>query len=334
MADAALRWIEMLRLIPRDPHRISTTELHRKLTDLGYQISERSLQRNLSDASLTFPIQSDEDSKPYHWWYPANFVLDLPALSPSIALAFALLHQHGEQLLPNGVRQHLEPWFRSADEVLNRQAGSMANWRQQIRVVSDGMALLPPKVDEVIQSRVQEAVMQRRRFRALYKGRRDPEPRTHLVNPLGLVARHQVLYLVATLWDYQDPIQLALHRFVEVELLDEESHPPEGFDLDEYISSGAFGLLRSAEQIPLKLKINKRRGIHLLETPLSADQQVAAEDEKYLTLRATVPDTAQLEWWLMSFGADAEVLEPLALREKLVRIVHSMTKVYSPPCDK
>src|SRR5690606_8398981 len=323
----------MLRLIPRAPHRISTTELHRKLTDLGYQITERSLQRNLADASLTFPIQSDEDSKPYHWWYPANFVLDMPALSPSIALAFALLHQHGEQLLPNGVRQHLEPWFRSADEVLKLQSSTMANWRQQIRAVSDGMALLPPKVDDALQSQIQEAVMRRRRFTALSKGRRDPEPRTYRANPPAPVARHQVLSLVATLWDYEDPIQLALHRFVEVELLDEEACAPDGFDLDEYISSGAFGLLRSAEQIPLKLKISKRRGIHLLETPLSLDQQVVAEDEEYLTLRATVPDTAQLEWWLMSFGAQAEVLEPVALREKLARIVHSMTKVYSPPCD-
>ena len=91
---------------------------------------------------------------------------------------------------------------------------------------------------------------------------------------------------------------------MEVELLDEESHPPEGFDLDEYISSGAFGLLRSA------------------------DQQVVAEDEKYLTLQATVPDTAQLEWWLMSFGADAEVLEPVALREKLAAIAREMAERY------
>jgi len=329
LADAALRWIEMLRLIPRAPHRISTTDLHRKLAAQGFDITERSLQRNLSDASRLFPILSDEDSKPYQWWYPADFVLDMPALSPSIALAFALLRQHGEQLLPNGVRQHLAPWFRNADEVLNSQAGAFETWRKHIRVVPDGMALLPPKVDEAIQSRIQEALMQRRRFKALYKGRRDPEPRTHLVNPLGLVARHQVLYLVATLWDYEDPMQLALHRFVEVELLDEESGIPEGFDLDEYISSGAFGLLRSDEQIPLKLKISKRRGIHLLETPLSADQKVVAEDEEHLTLQVTVPDTAQLEWWLMSFGAHAEVLEPVTLREKLAAVAQAMMERYS-----
>src|SRR5690606_21576017 len=156
----------MLRLIPRAPHRISTTELHRKLTDLGYNITERSLQRNLADASVTFPIHSDESSKPYQWWYPADYVLDMPALSPSIALAFALLHQHGEQLLPNGVRHHLEPWFRSADEGLKLQSSSMANWRQQIRVVSDGMALLPPKVDDALRSQLQEAVMRRRRSTA------------------------------------------------------------------------------------------------------------------------------------------------------------------------
>lgn len=329
MSDAILRWIEMLRLIPWAPHKISTTELHRKLVDLGYPITERSLQRNLSDASRVFPIQSDEESKPYLWWYQEKFVLDVPALTPPMALAFALLDQHGEHLLPNGVRRQLEPWFRCADEVLDKQTGSMANWRQQIRVIPNGMALLPPKVDDEIQNRIQDALMQRRRFRALYKGRRDIEPRPIEVNPLGLVVRHQVLYLVATLWGYQDPRQLALHRFSEVELLDEESQIPEGFDLDDYIASGAFGLLRSDEQLNLKLKISKQRGIHLLESQLSEDQRVLEHNDDFLILQASVPDTAQLEWWLMSLGAEAEVLEPLELRERIAGIAQNMAQRYS-----
>lgn len=328
MADAALRWIEMLRRIPRLPRKIDTMTLHQALIEAGYKLDARSLQRDLNNASRIFPIQRDRKTKPYRWYYPKDYLFNLPALSPPMALAFSLLKQHGERLLPAGVKHQLLPWFKNAEEILNRQAGNFQNWRNLVRVVSDGMALMPPTVDEQLQNQIQEALMSRRRFKAMYKGRKDPEPKEQLVNPLGLVASHQVLYLVATLWNYEQPVQLALHRFHEVELLDEPAIIPDRFDLDEYIASGAFGLLRSQETLELKLRISKARGIHLLETPLSADQVVLEEDEENLLLQATVPDTARLEWWILSFGGQAEVLAPESLRMKIAATAEAMAARY------
>jgi predicted DNA-binding transcriptional regulator YafY len=45
-------------------------------------------------------------------------------------------------------------------------------------------------------------------------------------------------------------------------------------------------------------------------------------------LQATVPDTAQLRWWLKGFGNEVEVLEPTAIREEFTLLSESMNKIY------
>jgi len=58
-------------------------------------------------------------------------------------------------------------------------------------------------------------------------------------------------------------------------------------------------------------------GEHLLETPLSKDQQVEELEDGKLKITATVADTPQLRWWLMGFGAGVEVLSTSNLRSEL-----------------
>jgi hypothetical protein len=54
----------------------------------------------------------------------------------------------------------------------------------------------------------------------------------------------------------------------------------------------------------------------LEETPLSADQKLSPSGELF-KLTATVTDSWQLTWWLMSQGPEIEVISPVALRRKI-----------------
>lgn len=46
----------------------------------------------------------------------------------------------------------------------------------------------------------------------------------------------------------------------------------------------------------------KETGFHLLETPLSKDQQAKDTGDGWLEITATVVDSAMLDWWLRGFG--------------------------------
>lgn len=67
-------------------------------------------------------------------------------------------------------------------------------------------------------------------------------------------------------------------------------------------STGWFGF-SEGKQIRLTFRITKAAGRHLLESPLSLNQQVVEVEEHY-KISATVVGTERLRWWLRGFGDD------------------------------
>ena len=65
MATPTLRQIAMLELIPRSPRKTYIKELKEKLADRGFEIDERSIQRDLVALERTLPLVCDARDKPY-----------------------------------------------------------------------------------------------------------------------------------------------------------------------------------------------------------------------------------------------------------------------------
>ena len=327
--DTILRYFEMLRFIPKEPGSISTPDLLRKLQDEGYRIDIRTVQRDLNklSASGLFPFTSSEDSKPLCWFWPKDAPrLQLPLMTADEALTFKLVEQFLTPLLPLSVKDQMADYFLLADRTLN--ASPLANWIDKVRIISNNQTLLPAEINGAVLAVAYEALLKNRRFTAIYRPRKD-ELKTYEVNPLGLIFKGSAVYLVATLWEYQDIKQLALHRFSEAMLLDKEVAVPSGFSLDAYIAEGEFDYPTIPEHIiRLTIKINGGIKKYLSETPLSTDQQVTQLDDSTYQLQATVKDTLQLRWWLRSFAADVEVLEPLSLREEFAETVKALSQIY------
>ncbi len=167
------------------------------------------------------------------------------------------------------------------------------------------------------------------RLEISYISREQGETKTYPVNPLGIVQRGAVTYLVATLYDYTDIRMLAVHRIKSALVLETLAKKPKKFDLMKYIGEGAFGFDEGGG-INLLVRFTVPAAEHLRETPLSLNQQIEPEIAGWVRLQATVPDTAQLRWWLLGFADQVEVLEPISLREEFASISQSMSKIYSP----
>lgn len=73
--------------------------------------------------------------------------------------------------------------------------------------------------------------------------------------------------------------------------------------LGELMSKQVFKVLSVALELIINntLRIQKPNGFHLLESPLSKDQEMIELDDEY-EITATVVDTEQLNWWLRGFG--------------------------------
>lgn len=331
MPDTLHRQWVMLNCIPPAPRKISTIELQQRLDDEGFHINLRSLQRDLIALSERFPLVCDERNKPYGWsWRKDARSLQIPGMSPQTAIALKMARMMLEPLLPRSAMSALSGQLETADKVLESLSGTgFREWPRKVRSIPTGLRRLAPKLDSESFYVAQEALLTGRYFKARYSPRDDSGKKTdkYEINPLGIVVRAPVIYLVCTLFDYTDIRQLALHRLTRASLLDKRAKQPKGFDLDTYIESQAFDV-PSGKSIRLRALFESDAAFHLYETPLSMDQTLGKQPDGRVLLTATVQDSEQLHWWLLGFGAQVEVVEPKFLRKEFCQTVLAMKDLY------
>ena len=199
--------------------------------------------------------------------------------------------------------------------------------RRRVHADSSGWDRPPESVPHL--RTLREAVERERKIHLAYR-RADGTAVERLVDPLGLVAKGSVWYLVAAVDGETRTYRVS--RVEDVRVTDEPYAPPDGFDLaaywDEWLARFRAELprymvtLRIAPAMltrvrqpgwPLRLRIE-------LEDPPDEDGWVR------LTARFDVEDEACAA--VLGFGPDAEILEPPELRRRVVELARGIIARY------
>jgi predicted DNA-binding transcriptional regulator YafY len=330
MAETILRHFTMLSLIPALPGKIAARDLHSRLNAQGFDVDVRSIERDLHKLSVHFPLGSDE-ARPAGWfWRSRESRLSFPRMDPGTALTYELLSRYLAPLLPKTMLRQLEPEFAAARRTLDDFRGlPLGRWSRRIAVLPFGQQLLPPEVKPEVSEIVYDALLKGQRFQADYRSANVDAPRRYTFNPLGLVYREGVLYLVASLWDYGDPRQFALQRMSKPEHLDEAATAPKGFDFQRYIREEKSFEYPLGSDITLELRVEGWLARHLEESRLSSDQVISPiRGSEDFRIMATISDTDQLFWWLRRLGTSLEVIKPAALRRKMAEQARGLAAMY------
>jgi len=330
-ADTIYRQWLMLSKIPRFPRTISTVELNSILSAEGYDVDIRTVQRDLLKLEANFPLCFESEGRKHYWfWVKEAVTQDLPAMEPVTALTFEMAESYLTPILPKATLALLTPYFNRAKQILHGASSQLKNWPEKVVVIDRGPALIKPKIDPSIQQVIYQGLLEEKQIKAIYKPRSPKQSSEYLIHPLGIVNRHGVIYLVCTLWNYQDIKQLALHRFESAELLEESSTLLEGFNLASYVKNDhQFSYPINDEPIRLKVLFNVGAVEHLYETPLTEDQVLTIEEDGRVLLEGTTTDTLDLRWWLGGFESRAEILEPVELREHFAKQAQLLIKLYT-----
>jgi len=331
VSDTLMRQWQMLRLIPRHPSKIATPELILRLADEGFETTQRTIQRDLVRLSGIYPLECDERNKPFGWsWMADANVMDIPGMDSHTALAFWLAGEHLEPMLPKTTLRQMQPHFKTAANVLDNipaDKGAPA-WRDKVRVLHRGPKLKAPAINADVQNQAYDALLRNRRLSVTYNPRGHEGGKEYEINPLGLVLKDGIIYLVCSMWDYPDIRLLTLHRMREAQVLDKPASTPDGFNLDDYISSGELDFAIGGT-IKLKALFSKDAAFHLDERPLSNDQSITEQPDGRMLVTATVQDTSELRWWLLGFGDQVEVVKPVSLRKHFAGIAANMARAYT-----
>lgn len=300
--ETVLLAVELLRRIPRG-RKVTARELHQQLEDTGISRDLRTIQRQLEMLSEHFEIERDDRSKPYGYrWLEQSKALALPNLTAQESLLLQLAEEHLRNLLPARLMKSMEGFFSQARRNLGPDSSARLEreWPNKVRVVATSQPLLPPKIVPGVFEVVSEALYSNRWLHLDYRNSSGNRSKVDVM-PLGLVQQGPRLYLVCRYRGYDNERNLALHRILSAEMTTLTFDRPSEFDLKKYDDDGRFGF-GDGEKVGLTFRIERDAGLHLLESPLSTDQQVIELDDGTLEISATVVDSAMLEWWLRGFG--------------------------------
>jgi predicted DNA-binding transcriptional regulator YafY len=159
--------------------------------------------------------------------------------------------------------------------------------------------------------RLQQASRARRRVRLAYRKSGDAEASSRVLCPYGIVFASGMGYIVADCG--KEGLRFfRLDRVEQVDVLDERYERPKDFSLHTVLTDGrAF---QGADAGSLKVRYSPRVARWIAER-----EGKELDADKSLTLEHPLADTEWAVRHVLQYGPDAEVLEPVAVREEIVR---------------
>lgn len=312
----ARQW-ELLRLLPNKAPGLAAADLQRRLSEAGHEASKRTVERDLNELSLLFPLQCNNKGTPYGWYWIPGSATELPGLSLSDALTLKLVEGSIRRLIPSHMLKTLEPRFQQASLKLQALSDEVpaAQWLDKVASVQPELTLLPPVVNENLVEQIHESLLHNRQLVCVYYAVHKDREHKLTLNPLALVQRGQVTYLLATAEPFEDIRQFALHRFNAVQQTSIPVIKPDGFSLPIYLASGAmqFG---TPTKVKIEAWVNEDLSRLLMETPLS-DNMHLTPTEDGADFTATVNDSWELRWWILSHAGSIKIRKPKRLSDEI-----------------
>lgn len=310
----ARQW-ELLKQLPTRGAGKTAKEIADALAEAGFAVSKRQVERDLIDLQEVFGLECNDGSIPYGWrWGSAP--VELPGVTLAEALSLQIVEETLKPLLPGSVLRTVQPRFEQAKAKLAALAeqNPAATWADKVMSVPPTLPMLSPVVDEELLELVQSALLNNEQLDVVYLGFSN-EPKELRLHPLGLVVRGAVTYLVATAFDYTDVRLYAVHRFQSAGRTYETAKRPNGFKLAQYVDEGALQFGKGGV-LKLVANIDEMLAKYLTETPLSENQKLKPMGGGF-ELSASVVDSWQLHWWILSQGSAIRILSPEPLRDRI-----------------
>ncbi|MCC5854109.1 MAG: WYL domain-containing protein [Idiomarina sp.] len=326
--DTLSRQWEILKLLPSRGPGLTKRQVCDILRSNGFDVSERTVERDLNDLLLQFPLVRNDKSIPYGWYWAKHAVIHIPGVSAAEALSLCMVEQAVQNLLPSSVMEVMQARFTQAQQKLNSltQSSSLQGWQHKVANVQPTLEQLRPVIDPQILETLQNALLHDEQLQVTYRALNGQQTKSYVLNPFGIVQRGVVTYVVGCVEPYSDAHLFAVHRLLAAERTADPVRRPDGFSLQNYIEEG--GLQFSAGALIQLEAIIRGPVVQILqESPLSQDQELKEEKNEW-QVKATVLDSWQLRWWILSQGENVQILAPDCLRNNIATTLKAALAQY------
>lgn len=185
-------------------------------------------------------------------------------------------------------------------------------------------------IDPGIPRTIEKAIGQRKRLKIVYRSQKSNRVKNYVIDPYVLVFRRHSWYLMAHSHEHDKVVMFKLLRFREAYLTDEDFNVPESFSVQDYFKY-SWEARAGDEPTIVRVRFSPAVAEMVGEARRHHTQVVYPQDDGGIIFEATVAGYEEIAIWILGFGKEAEVLEPLVLRDLIRTHAAAMTVIYGGP---
>lgn len=163
-----------------------------------------------------------------------------------------------------------------------------------------------------------------------YQSLAATEPVTYTVWPFGLAYHRGSLYLVGRTRRHEDVCHWKVDRIEAVALKDQRFQRPDDFDLQKHLAK-SFGVFHGDGEVHVKVRFLPKVARYVGEATWHPSQKLARQRDGSVVAEFTLDGTEEIKRWIMSFGKQAQVLEPEELRNELIEELREAAAAHEQP---
>lgn len=321
------RQMHILSILSESKGGYTVKEIQNIMKKLGIDVSKKTIQRDIDDVSRHFYVY-EEKNEAGEICYKAD-KYNIPDITFTIRELISIYF----------LKEILKPYSvldvgKTAQDLLEKMLKKVPPIDQNyIDSLSDMIKINPAEVvlekyvNENYMRIIREAIEKNRRLQIRYFSFNSNEMTERKIDPYYLEIREGCYHLICYCHLRNEIRDFRVSRMKSVEMLNETFKRPNNF-YEEY-NKKRFEKLIGDEQITLKIIFEGQAARYIKEYEASkADKITDLDNERILFEKKTTysPDILQ---WVLRFGADAEVLEPDALKFEVTWEAERMMQKYS-----
>ncbi len=305
-------------------------QAHQRLTGRNLakrlEVSERTIHRDMEALGMAgVPVMAERGTGG-GWSLLEGYRTNLTGLTSSEMQAL-LLASPTRLLADLGLRQAAEAALLKLLAALPAVSRSNAEYaRQRLHVDGAGWHEAAEAVPYLLP--IQEAIWQERTLRLTYQ-RGDGATVERLVDPLGLVAKGGVWYLVAAIEGELRSYRVS--RVLGAEATEASFARPPAFDLAAYWQQSTADFKANLPRYPATLRADPA----IVATLRRADRYARVEhvgppeSDGWVTLAMLFEEEHTACEYVLRFGPQVKVVEPAALRERVIQAAERIVALYA-----
>ncbi len=292
------------------------------------QASERTIRRDLNSlCKINFPIEeSTGDRGRKTWRYTGNGKLLPLTFTYDEAAALYLARRFLQPLAGTNLGDAADSALRKIRCTLGEKALEFFDQLLRVyHVTSTGLGDYTHKT-EIIDS-LHTAIEEHKVTRLTYQSQNATRPAARDVHPYKIVEHKGSLYLIAFDPGHQMVRRYKVDRIEEAEVTKLVFEPPMDFDVQNHLA-GSFGIYGGSDDVTVVVKILPAAARYAGESKWHDSEAVTHQHDGSLLVRFQLSSTVEIKSWVLSFGANAIVLEPEELRAEIARELEHLLRVH------